>query len=232
MSHSDIQCHLTLSVTMLSKRVIETTLNPPKDAFEATKVGLRQQKKSQTREALIQAASAAFEEHGYATVTMDDVAARAGVSRRTCFRYFPTKEALVFPRDDERLIRFQQRLAPELGESPYSAVRRACLEVADDHVTRREEVLAQAALIRATPALQLHERRVDLAWQRAIEDALSADKRGKRARRLQRVRAAAIVGAIRAVLDEWAEDGGRRNLRAIGEEAFAMLEEGIASPKH
>jgi len=40
-------------------------------------------------------ASQLFESHGYAQVTMEQVAAQAGVSKRTLYKYFPAKEALL-----------------------------------------------------------------------------------------------------------------------------------------
>ncbi|MEV6103954.1 TetR family transcriptional regulator [Streptomyces sp. NPDC051940] len=57
--------------------------------------GLREQKKAATRQALQQAALLLFEEHGFERTTVKDIAAAAGVTERTFFRYFPSKEDLV-----------------------------------------------------------------------------------------------------------------------------------------
>jgi AcrR family transcriptional regulator len=62
---------------------------------------LRERKKAATRMAIADAASELFEAHGFAHVSVDAVAAAAGVSRQTVFNYFPTKEDLVFDRADE-----------------------------------------------------------------------------------------------------------------------------------
>jgi AcrR family transcriptional regulator len=56
----------------------------------------RQEHKLRTQRALQQAALDMFAEQGYDTTTTDEIAERAGVSPRTFFRYFPTKESVLF----------------------------------------------------------------------------------------------------------------------------------------
>jgi len=63
--------------------------------------GLRERKKQQTRETIASAAADLFAERGFESVTVDDVAMAAQVSRQTVFNYFPTKEAMLFDRDAE-----------------------------------------------------------------------------------------------------------------------------------
>jgi AcrR family transcriptional regulator len=63
--------------------------------------GLREAKKRLTREAIAQAAADLFQERGFDAVTIDDVARAANVSRQTVFNYFPTKEKMLFDREDE-----------------------------------------------------------------------------------------------------------------------------------
>jgi AcrR family transcriptional regulator len=63
--------------------------------------GLRESKKRRTREAIAQAAADLFQQRGFTAVTVDDVARAADVSRQTVFNYFPTKEQMLFDRDEE-----------------------------------------------------------------------------------------------------------------------------------
>lgn len=58
--------------------------------------GRRQAHKQRTVRSLQQAALELFAEQGYDTTTTDDISERAGVSPRTFFRYFPTKESVLF----------------------------------------------------------------------------------------------------------------------------------------
>lgn len=57
----------------------------------------RERQRATTRDALATAALELFEERGFAATTIDDIAERADVARRTFFRYFATKEAVLFP---------------------------------------------------------------------------------------------------------------------------------------
>jgi len=63
--------------------------------------GLRESKKRRTREAIAQAAADLFQEHGFEAVTIDQIARAADVSRQTVFNYFPTKEQMLFDREEE-----------------------------------------------------------------------------------------------------------------------------------
>jgi AcrR family transcriptional regulator len=47
------------------------------------------------RTAVLDAATALVEEHGYGRVTMEAIARRAGVSKQTVYRWWPTKAAVV-----------------------------------------------------------------------------------------------------------------------------------------
>ncbi len=59
-------------------------------------VGRRESKKRETRDALVASATKLFAKNGYQATTVAAIAAEAGVSPRTFFGYFPTKEAVLF----------------------------------------------------------------------------------------------------------------------------------------
>ena len=63
--------------------------------------GLREHKKRMTRQQISDAATWMFAERGYDHVRVADVAAAVGVSEKTVYNYFPTKESLVFDREEE-----------------------------------------------------------------------------------------------------------------------------------
>src|SRR6266566_7410263 len=61
-----------------------------------SEIGLRERKKQRTRQAILEAAFRLFEEHGFESVTVAEVARAADVSEGTVFNYFPTKEDLFY----------------------------------------------------------------------------------------------------------------------------------------
>lgn len=66
--------------------------------------------RSSSREALEEAATELFLEHGYQATTVDQIAARAGVSRATFFNYFPTKSAVLWVEVDRALEALERAL--------------------------------------------------------------------------------------------------------------------------
>jgi AcrR family transcriptional regulator len=68
------------------------------DATRGEASGRRQQKKLATRAALNQAALTLFASNGYERTTVDDLCREANVSLRTFFRYFESKDDVLFAR--------------------------------------------------------------------------------------------------------------------------------------
>src|SRR5919202_5100227 len=85
--------------------------------------GLRERHMDRTRAAIVEAALSLFGEKGFTDTTIDEIAARADVGRRTFFRYFPAKEAVLFhhaeAQVDDTLEALRDRLA---AEPPYQAL--------------------------------------------------------------------------------------------------------------
>src|SRR4051794_15013510 len=77
------------------------------------------------RERLAQAAADLFESQGYDATTIDDIAVRAGIGRRTFFRYYRTKEDVIFPDHDELLAKVGERLSLSADETGLEAVLQA-----------------------------------------------------------------------------------------------------------
>ena len=200
---------------------------PATSETDARPMGRRARRKAETRAALIDAAYALFAEHGFAATTMDEIAERAEVSRRTAFRYFPSKEALVFPERDERLAAFQRLLEEGQGESAFAIVRDACLALAEHYIANAERIHTQWRIVQSEPSLMGRELQLDREYEDAMAHAFEKEERRTVAgRRRARLRAGAVLGMVRVVLRDWLESGTRRNLRALGQEAFALLASG------
>jgi len=190
--------------------------------------GKRERKRDVTRERLRRSALARFRERGFEKAAVADIAADAGVTERTFYRYFPTKESVLFQDFASRLDWFRAALAvrPE-SEPVLDAVRVAIESFPDDR-----EVVRQVARLRASllsgGVIEEHLRRVQGAFAAEIERHLL--------RRLddtpERPLAAAVLGgaiaaALVASLRVWGEAGGddTDELRALTARALDLLRE-------
>ncbi|MGV9264929.1 TetR family transcriptional regulator [Kitasatospora sp. NPDC003701] len=105
-------------------------------------LGMRDRKKARTRETIRTAALDLFEEQGFERTTVDQICRRADVAHRTFFRYYATKEALLFGLDFGRTVLDALAAAPA-GLSLWEAFEHALaatdgrMEEAAEHTTRR-----------------------------------------------------------------------------------------------
>ena len=192
---------------------------------------LRARKKEQTREAIVAAAFGLFEDRGFEGTTIDQIAREADVGRRTYFRYFRTKEAVVFPERKKRFDRFQDLLASaEPGEeTPFARVRRALLGLAEDYMDDGAWIRTRLLIVEASPTLQAYDRELDREWEAAIAAALLSREPAADERRRAAIVAGAVMGVIRACLTEWQAGACRGDLVALGREAVDLLERGVGS---
>ena len=119
-------------------------------------MGLRETKKLQTRQAIADSAMSLFVERGFDHVTVGDVARHAGVSEKTVFNYFPTKEDIFFDEVPERLEALGETVrGRQPGQSLVAAMH--------DHHAAQVSRLASpgcvhfARVIEESPALQAKE---------------------------------------------------------------------------
>lgn len=84
--------------------------------------GLRERKKRLTRQRISDVATAMFASRGYDEVTVSEIAEKVGVSEKTIYNYFPTKESLVYDQADSQLMRLAAAIRDRpRGSSPTSA---------------------------------------------------------------------------------------------------------------
>ena len=192
--------------------------------------GLREQKKARAREALAKAALELFSSQGFEHTTVDAIAERAGVSRRSFFRYFPTKESAAFPEQDNRLKQFRDLLAHHNAKAEgFFAVREACFAIANLYQTEKHERYLRFKLTESSPALALYEMSADRQLEGIIVEALMESD--DESRRRAEVIAAATIGIIRVTMREWFDSKCKLDLVELGKEAFGHLERGFAAKR-
>ncbi|PRX50905.1 TetR family transcriptional regulator [Prauserella shujinwangii] len=179
------------------------------------------------RGALTRAAIDLFLERGYDTTTVDDIAAAAGVGRRTFFRYFRSKEDAIFPNHDELLVDIERRLADSDDErDPVETVCDAVRLVLDFYLRDPEVSLKRYALTRTVTSLRDKEvasvdryQRVFTRYLRARFQAAGDPLAEMRAP----IAAAAVAAAHNHVLRQWLRGDGAVDAHALADQAFATV---------
>jgi AcrR family transcriptional regulator len=128
--------------------------------------GLRERKKRLMRQQLSDTATEMFMERGFDAVRVAEVAEACGVSEKTVFNYFPTKESLILDRLESTMDSLRAGLA-EPGVPPTEAALRildgelnamtSWLAGQDDPAGAGAAIRRFGALIRATPSLRAHQ---------------------------------------------------------------------------
>lgn len=215
---------------MTGKRVTRsgaprTTAKVPKPSEP---LGLRDRKKLEAERTLERVAKKAFEKRGFDAVTVEEIAAAANVSKRTFFRYFPTKEDVFFGRRRVQLEELERALAPESREAPFATVRRALLSVSSLHLEAKDDVLREHRVLARSPALLAKDLEWDRRAQELVATALARSGDGRRARLV----AGAIVGVLRVVIEDWVRSEGSLDLEAEGSEALDLLARTFEDERH
>ncbi|MEX2986069.1 TetR/AcrR family transcriptional regulator [Streptomyces sp. C36] len=177
-----------------------------------SRLGLRERKKIQTRQAIRRAAYRLFEEHGYDATPVDRIAEAADVSPSTVFRYFPTKEDIVLRRECDPMLAAAV-LARPADEPPMEAVRQGVVEAMGRAVEGDISDLRQCSrLIRDVPALRGRAAESAVESCRLFADAL-ARRTGRSPEELElRVAAAAVLAVINEALMYWVDHGQPKEL--------------------
>ena len=191
---------------------------------------LRERKKQQTRERIVDEALRLFAERGFDSTTITDIAEAADISPRTFFGYFPSKEDVVFHDSDEVLERLVERIRerPE-GEDAFDALRAWVLEY-DAHADfDKPEERARRRLIHETPALEARERTLIAKFETVLTEAVADDlgvARDSLRARLVGAAAMATLDAIACLHDERDADSLRSVEDVLGE-LFVFLQGGL-----
>ncbi|RDG38195.1 TetR/AcrR family transcriptional regulator [Streptomyces corynorhini] len=182
-------------------------------------VGRRERKKAATRQAIADAALALFLEHGFERVSVRDVAERADVSTTTLFAHFPSKEALVFDREE----RFEAELLAAVRERPRD---QSVIEALRAHALKSWAPIEAdprlrpfTALVDGTPALRAYAERMWMRHAEALGTAIAAEL-GREPDDL------ACSALARFVLEFPALTKGRSDPRATAETVFDLLTHG------
>ncbi|MGW5635162.1 TetR family transcriptional regulator [Streptomyces sp. NPDC003832] len=177
------------------------------------------------REALVAAAFQLFVQRGYEQTTVDDIVTLAGVGRRSFFRYFPSKEDVVFPDHERCLADMTAFLAS--GTAEEEPVRRVCDAarlVLHMYAENPDFSVQRYRLTKQVPGLRAYELSVVWRYERALAEYLRARFAGRRDGTLQAdVIAAAVVAAHNNALRSWLRSDGTTDPGATVDHALASV---------
>jgi len=162
----------------------------------ANEIGLRERKRRQTRQAMISAAMRLFEEKGYEQTTVAEIAVAAGVSTKTFFNYFATKDEVLFPHLSRRIeaavaLIEQRRPDEQIPDVVVAAMQRMLADALTEEVDGGLAAV-RLPMILSVPAVQaatlhryfLAEKQLAEALHHAYQDAIEP------------AAAAAVIGAV------------------------------------
>jgi TetR/AcrR family transcriptional regulator, regulator of mycofactocin system len=196
-----------------------------KEALEKI-LGRRERKKQQTRNALEATAWRLFQRKGFDQTTIEDITDAVDVSPRTFFRYFDSKEAVLFGDWRENLDRVSEAiLARPTDEPPLVALFNAAQELNDVNAANQSQILLRRDLARKSKKVGEYERNVMMPeLERSIANAL-AQRLGTNIESDLRpnLYAAVAVGALTAARRIWLASDCKTSMSELLQQAFDFV---------
>jgi AcrR family transcriptional regulator len=186
--------------------------------------GLREQHKRSTRRALEDAALGLFARDGYEATSAGAIARAAGVTERTFFRYFATKDEVLTPDREQRQARLQAEVVAVAAarRTAMQVAAAALVAVAPDFEAERDTMLLRRRAAVTSPVLRGRLYDVVHTWQRTLAAALVEAGFGSLE---AEVTAEAAIAVWQGSITRWlGEDAG--SLAGHLESAFAALTPG------
>ena len=175
----------------------------------ATTTGLRERKKAQLREAIEREGLRLFAMHGFDGTTVDAIAEACNVSATTVFRYFPTKEDIVFAsaaRDGDKLVELLAQQPEDLEPAPtlYRALQALC----DEYVGNKATVAKNQRMVENSNSLRARKAESQQRWELSVVEELR--RRCKAARQpvddlTLRLITATGLSSFRIAVEVWAQ---------------------------
>lgn len=190
-------------------------------------LGLRERKKLKTMRHIQEVALNLFDEHGYAAVTIERIAAEAEVSPSSIYRYFGTKEQLVlYDEYDPMILSMLETGFPD--SDPIDALRQSIA------ILTHEILPNDGELIRRRMRFVLGEPSVRAGMVRQIEELdglirqVLAQRVGRTPDELDiKVVSRALVSGFVAALEHWYEQDLDEPMEDLLDRTFAILVGGL-----
>jgi len=159
---------------------------------------------STTKAQLSEIAIELFSERGFDNTSVDDIAAAAGIARRTLFRYFPSKNAIAWGEFDERVASMRAHLAAAPADEPLTdSILDVLVEfnrIDPEHVSHHRQ---RMELLLRVPALQAHSMLMYAEWRHAIAEFVAARTGSDADAHLPQTAGWLVLGVALAAYEQW-----------------------------
>jgi AcrR family transcriptional regulator len=189
---------------------------------------LRERKRIEMLIDLAETAIDLFQERGYDNVTVEDIAAAVNVSPRTFFRYYSSKESVLFPNEAETSALLREAFLSRPPEEPVLvAVQQSLMTLAADFQQRRSTMQTRKEIIEQSPDLRARELEQAHVWEQILAEVIAQRTMSKPEQLAPRVIAAACVAGIRVAIDVWLDSEEDLDLLGMTSEVLERLDKGL-----
>jgi AcrR family transcriptional regulator len=185
--------------------------------------GLRARKRQETLERIAETGLRLFSKDGYEATTLDAIAEAAGISRRTFFYYFKSKEEILL---DWQMRGFSASLhkavlAQPSDKAPVVAVRDALLILSAGF--RTQEFISIDRVLRSSETLKARKQATYGIHEQALHATLVERWPSPDRSSALRLVAMASLGAMRIAIENWIQAGGDQSIDSFLRDAFDKL---------
>lgn len=185
--------------------------------------GVRERKRRDTRQRVAEAGLRLFLARGYQGTTVEAIAAEAGISRRTFFAYFKSKDDILASWQDASFADiYADLLKTPPDVQPLDAVRDLLVKYTSRYTS--EEMTVIDRLMRSSESLVARKQAFYAAQEQVLFSTLCQVWRQPERRMALRMVALVSIGAIKLATHAWNEpEGPRRPMARVLREAFESL---------
>ncbi|MFI5043735.1 MAG: TetR family transcriptional regulator [Acidimicrobiales bacterium] len=184
---------------------------------------------SSVGDALVRAALEQFAVEGFENVNIEDIVSACDVSPRTFFRYFSTKEDVLFADADEKRRNLVEILEAQPDDiPPLRALQVAISTLCGEYEDQRELLLLRHRTITTTPALRGRQAERTHSWESTVVDEMRRTGRAGPMSDLDlRLLVAVAVTALRVSTEQWINDENPADLRTLVDSTFDKIRRGL-----
>ena len=183
---------------------------------------LRERNRARTRHEIETAALDLMEVQGYSSTTVEEIARRAGVSSATFFRYFPSKEDVLFASEHDSADRMVAFVAARADRSQTLSALAAPVTAFAEEILAEDGPQAHrlTRLVMTTPELAARSMRMRLRWETGIARQLAREADAQAPAFEQVLVANLAVSCLAAALWQWQRGASLTSIASDTRRAF------------